>query len=166
MIKGTCTPDDLVNASWVHLRPRPVIAVAGGLVLVLFFWALWMAFTREPPPDPAWLPWSMVGIATYLALMFGVGIPWRCRRTWRQRKDLQRACWFVASSAGLRSASESVQADKPWSDFLKWKEGRHVFLLYMSDHMYQAIPKRFFSSQDELVAFREFVSAGVARRVA
>ena len=50
-------------------------------------------------------------------------------------------------------------------DRLSQVEGRtSAFLLYMSDNLYQVVPKRFFASDSDLRAFRELVGKRIARR--
>jgi hypothetical protein len=166
MIQGTYTPQDLWAASWSHIRPRRSLAVVGVLLAGAFVWALWAAFFGRFSAEAGWTRWVMIAVGIYLVGYFGVGIPYFTRRAFRQRKDLQRPCKFTPSESGLGFETEGAQGAKPWSDYLKWKEGKSAFLLYMSDGMYQVLPKRFFSSPDEVDAFREMVREKVARHEA
>jgi len=166
MIQGTFSPRDLKDANWSHLRPRRTLAVVGLLVVAAFCWALWFAFFGAWSADVGWLRWAMLAAGIYLIGFFAIGIPYKVRRTYRQRKDLQRPCAFLPSESGLGVETEGSRGVKPWSDYLKWKEGKSVFLLYMSDHMYQVIPKHFFSSPDEVNSFRNLLEQKVARREA
>jgi hypothetical protein len=163
MIKGIYRPNDLVSASWVNLRPRRSLAIAGLIVAVLGCLALLSVFVVPPATAPGWGRWAFLTLVVYVIASFGIGIPYRSRRSYKQRKDLQRECTFDPSESGLGFRAENVQAVKPWSDYLKWKEGRSLFLIYMSDNLYQVIPKRFFASEGEVGAFRELVKAKVAR---
>jgi hypothetical protein len=163
-IQGTFTERDLRNAGWTNLRPRRTFAVVGVLIVAAFCWALWLAFFGNGFDEPGWVRWAMLSVAVYSVLFFIFGIPYRVRRTYRQRKDLQRPCTYLPSEKGLGFETEGAQGTKAWSDYLKWKEGRSVFLLYMSDQMFHVIPKRFFSSVDELNAFRELLAERVAPR--
>jgi len=95
------------------------------------------------------------------ALAFGVQVPYRGRKTYRQRKDLQRECSFLADGSRLILTTEGAVIETLWSDYLKWKEGKAGFLLYMSDNMYRPIPKRFFASEADIAKFREMVGAGM-----
>lgn len=136
------------------MRPRPFIGAVGILIALLFFVALRLDFTRSRGSDPGWQLYPGLGVPIYLALVFGLRLPYRLRRTFKQRKDLRRECSFVATSEGLRFASQGVDEIKPWGDYLKWREGRTFLLLYVSDGRYQMIPKRFLEAGEELSALR------------
>jgi hypothetical protein len=163
---GTFAAHDLVSASWVHLRPRKSLAILGLLLLasgiVLSVFVLVTGDMRQG----GWEAWAVPAFILYVTLVFGIGIPYKCRRSYRQRKDLQRPCMFTASEEGLQFSAEGITGMKKWSDYVKWKEGRHCFLLYMSDSLYQLLPKRFLQSETEVAAFREMLQRNVARRVA
>ncbi len=90
-------------------------------------------------------------------------VPYKCRRAYEQRKDLHRECTFTPSDEGLSFKSVDVEGKKAWSDYLKWKEGKSVFLLYMSDNLYQLVPKRFFATGADIDAFRDTLSRRVKR---
>ena len=163
VIQGTFTPNDLVSANWTHLRPRRFIGMTGLAIVALFCWALWFGLSDGATHDPPWMRFGLLGVAIYLVVTFGIWLPYRTRRTFRQRKDLQRACSFVATREGLQFASDSVQGIKPWSDYLKWREGRAVLLLYVSDAQYQIIPKRFFEANEALSEFRTMLRNSIGQ---
>jgi len=163
MIEGTFTERDLRAAGWTNLRPRRWLAIVGVLIVAAFCWTLWLAFFGPGFHEPIWIRWAMLAVAVYLPAYFLIGFPLRVRRTYRQRKDLQRPCKYLPSEAGLGFETEGAQGTKSWGDFVKWKEGRSVFLLYISDQMFQVVPKHFFPSADEVDAFRNLVTAKVVR---
>jgi len=71
---------------------------------------------------------------------------------------------FVASDDGFTIQMENALVKKPWSDFLKWKEGKTLFVVYISDNMFQLVPKRFFSLPEDVTSFRNLLNAKVAAR--
>jgi len=77
---------------------------------------------------------------------------------------LQRPCTFYAQEEGLQFSTEGISGTKAWSDYVKWKEGGSGFLIYMSDNLYQVVPKRFLGSESDVNAFRELLRSKVARR--
>jgi len=153
-IIGTYTAKDLVSPAWVHMRPRRSLMMLGCLVALLALFALWLSFSGPSAETQGWEKWLLPGAILYLALSFGLWMPHRLRRAYRQRKDLHRRCSFAISHTGLHFETDGIAGTKPWSDYLKWKVGETVILLYMSDNMYQAIPKHFFASESE---FEEFI---------
>jgi hypothetical protein len=162
---GTFAPEDLVSAAWVHLRPRKSLALVGLLLLALVVGMTMFIFLTGSAHEVGWAAWAMPGFTLYGALVFGVGIPYKCRRSYAQRKDLQRPCTFAAGEGGFEFSTEGITGTKKWSDYLKWKEGEKCFMLYMSDNVYQVIPKRFLQSEDDARAFREIFERKIARRV-
>jgi hypothetical protein len=164
-VTGTYEANDLISAAWVHLRPRPSLRWVGIVLVVLAVVAMFVNF-RVAPEDARWVAWFLPLTFLYIVLAYGFGIPYKARRAYKQRKDLQRPISFTATESGLSFATEGSSGVKPWADFHKWKEGKSTLLLYLSDNLYQAVPKRFFASERELDAFREVVSQRIARRVA
>lgn len=164
-VTGTYTASDILSATWLSLRPRRSWRVAGVVLVLILLWAAWAEFYGPRAQPDGWMRWIIPGGALYFAFALGVLLPIKSRRTYEQRKDLQRPCSFTASDAGLLFSAEGVAGLKPWSDYLKWKEGDATLLLYMSDNMYQIIPKRFFTSTADLDAFRAMVSQKIANRV-
>lgn len=164
-ITGTYTASDVMSATWLSLRPSRSWRVAGVVLIPVLLWATWMEFYGPRAEAGGWMRWIIPGAALYIAFVLGILLPRKSRRVYEQRKDLQRPCSFSASDAGLLSSAEGVTGLKPWSDYLKWKESDSTLLLYMSDHMYQIIPKRFFASAADLDAFRSVVGQKIANRV-
>jgi hypothetical protein len=156
-ITGTYSLDDFLAGAWLHFRRKLMVLALG---LVFFAYAGYSLSTGAP----AWAVWLPICFVVWLLAVVVVGIPYRCRREFSQRKDLQRQITFAPDSSGLRITSAALSGLKPWSDYIQWKEGRTVFLLYMSDRTFTVVPKRFFASGADVQSFRELVSGNVLRR--
>ena len=52
----------------------------------------------------------------------------------------------------------------PWSDFVRWKESERLFLLYVSDVLFQLVPKQIFPNQDAVTAFRRVLAEHIVAR--
>jgi hypothetical protein len=161
MIAGTFEPKDLLAASWVHLRPRRAYAIVGSFLLASFLWAGWLSFFGKNARSDDWGRWIIPGVIGYF-VFYLVWIPLQTRRTFKQRKDLQREVSIAIVDAGLEQTTQDSHGVKPWGDYLRWKEGKDLFLLYISDNMYQVVPKRFFSSVVEIDEFRTLLRKNVA----
>jgi hypothetical protein len=59
------------------------------------------------------------------------------------------------SDQGFSISNSYGQSLIPWKDFVKWKEGQELFLLYRSDVMFTMIPKRLISTENDLQTLRE-----------
>jgi hypothetical protein len=80
-------------------------------------------------------------------------LPRRSRRLFAQQKNLQRPLRFSWDEQGLAWVNESGSGRTAWSDYIKWRENERVFLLYLSDVMFQMLPKRAFADGERLRAF-------------
>lgn len=160
-LKGRVVVSDLLAAQWVHVRPRRSLAVAGVLLLGLTIFVMVASFVghRQSLTDPT--AWILPGILAYLAFTAFVWVPRKVRRSFSQRKDLQHEISMMATSAGIEARTEQGYGVKPWSDYLKWKEGKSVFLLYLSDHLFQIVPKHFFSARGDIDAFRDLIRQSI-----
>jgi hypothetical protein len=160
--RGILEVREIFAAQWLHVKPRPVFAVLGVLLIALAMWALWFAFFDLS--EHHWGGWLLLTCIAVLLLQFLVYAPYNLRRQYSQRKDLQRELAFVTSDAGLSIQTDHGAMSTPWQDYLKWKEGRTLFLLYLSDAMFQIVPKRFFASASDVDAFRDTLRSRVTNR--
>lgn len=151
------------SAQWVHLRPRRAVGIAGVVVLALAVIAEAVLVFGPHVPELGWVRWALPVSLAYFALIFWVWLPYRTRRTFKQRKDFQREASYAPSESELIVQNDTGRSAKPWADYLKWKEGRRVFLLYLSDNMFQVVPKHFFSSDAEIEEFRSLLQQKVRR---
>jgi hypothetical protein len=160
-ITGTYTIKDLEAAAWVHIRLRRSFAILGLLLIAVALFILGYAFFSSRPTSLGWGLWVLVAGLLYIVLFLCFGIPFNARRMYKQRKDLQRECTFSVSELGLHFSTEGMAGTKPWTDYLSWKEGKDTVLIYIADNLYQMIPKRFFTSDADLQAFRQYLSQRV-----
>lgn len=85
-------------------------------------------------------------------------LPRRARKLFAQQKNLQRPLRFGWDEQGLAWVNESGSGKTAWSDYLKWRENDRVFLLYLSDAMFQMLPKRAFADSERLHSFMDSLS--------
>ncbi len=159
-MKGTLSVGDLLAAQWLHIKPRPTYAVVGVVLVVLAVLALWFSFSL---PDLRGHAWLLAG-PIIVIVAFAVWAPYSSIRNYRQRKSMQRELRSTVSDTGLLGQNENGHMNVPWTDYLKWKEGAKVFLLYVSDDGLHVVPKRFFQSEADVRAFREMLKAKVSAK--
>jgi len=160
-LRGRVAVEDLMAAQWVHVRPRRSLAVLGILLLALAIFVMATSFVghRQSLTDPT--AWILPGILAYLAFTAFVWVPRKVRRSYSQRKDLQHEITLNVTHTGVEARTDQGYSVKPWSDYLRWKEGKSVFLLYLSDHLFQIVPKRFFATREDIDAFRSVISQSI-----
>jgi hypothetical protein len=62
---------------------------------------------------------------------------------------------------GIVADNEFGHATVPWSDYVKWKENDHLFLLYVSDPVFHIVPKRYFGGADDVEKLRQILKAQI-----
>ena len=145
-IRQEIRPEDYRRAVYLHLRPRPVFAVAGVLMLALVVLALVLMIRSHPPWDPIML--VLPGCLVYLAVVFFVLIPWRATKQFKQNRFLAHATDYRIDETGLLVQSDLGTTKIPWDHLHKWKENKRLILLYPTDATYFLFPRRLFTSAE------------------
>jgi hypothetical protein len=164
MIEAECriTAQDYVRAQYLHLRPKMWVGCAGIGLLAIFALVVvskTVTLLREGgTPVPVLV---MLGLGGYLAGYFLWYLPWRARRLYAQQKALLAPFRMRVTEEGVFAESEHGQALLPWGHVRKWKENRRLFLLYHSDVLFQAIPKRYLKSEAEAEELRGLLRSHV-----
>ena len=165
-VTGMLLPDDYVRAQYLHLRPRLAFKILGVLIVFAALWAIWYSMSKGGLIGPGWIDYLFFAAIVYLCLSFFVYLPWKTRRTYRQQKSLQRESRMMFDEAGIVVDNELGHATVPWSDYVKWKENDHLFLLYVSDPVFHVLPKRYFSGADEVEKLRQILQAKIGSSAA
>jgi len=160
MIGGTIQLEDMLSAQKKHAVGRKSLWISIALVLAALAYSAW--FVLEWPETLEVLGWVWLLVAVLIPIQLFL-FRRNIRKSYFQRKDLQRPASFEPSDDGLIAQTEHAKAFKPWSDYLKWSESHAVFLLYMSDNVFQIVPKHFFSSPAEIEEFRAILRSRIQR---
>lgn len=148
---GTITADDYLQAQRLHIRPRLRFLVIGLVVAALFVLALaHSAIAALRGSGSAVTPVLLILCFSYLALLYFVLLPLQARRIYRQQKTLHVAQTFLVDESGLGVRSELGVATLPWHMLHRWKENRHLFLVYHAPNLFTPLPKRLLSPEQVL----------------
>src|SRR5689334_14765036 len=112
LAEGIITERDYVAAQFLHIRPRRALAIVGVLLVAAFIWTLVVA------PSPL-----MFGIIAYLVVWFGLYIPWRAKRNYRQYKQISERISIEIREDGLFFSAKNGTNLVPWSHIFKWRQG-------------------------------------------
>ena len=152
------TPEDYVNANFVHMRPRPLIKWAGYFMLLLVVIVLPISiFDTGADQKDGFIPVIIVAGLAYLVFLFGFMHPRRLKKIFSQQKMLHAPHSLNITDEAISTKSEVGEAKLTWNYFPKWKEGKNIFLLYQSDVMFHLVPKRCFASLEEMAQFRKLM---------
>jgi len=122
-------------------------------------------FSRSPQAPAAPFPMSAlmypaVGLLA-LAWLFGVVPILAVRRMNPASRDREQV--FRFSDEGGEVATANAEAKFLWPEWVKYQETGRFFLLYPSRQIVHILPKRAFSSEQELVDFRNLLKQKIRR---
>ena len=162
-IEGQLTEKEHAAAQWLHLKPRPAILALGVVLVILTLAMLWLSFYGSYSHQAQTARWAIVAFLGYLLFHWTIVLPMKWRRIYRQQKSLQKPYRLEISEAGISGKTEGMQGTNPWSDYVRWKEGNGVFLLYWSSALFQVIPIRFFSTDEQVDEFRTLLREKIGK---
>jgi hypothetical protein len=140
----------------LHIKPRPVFAILGIVLLVLAVVACFLpnrtVSGRVQEPSGI-LPAMLVFLAAYAFLY----VPWNVRRLYLQNATKDHPLAIEATDEGITFRSSRGQASLPWSDFRHWRGNDKVVLLYETDASFFGVPAHFFANPETYVAFQGLV---------
>lgn len=149
-IEGIVREADYIRSQYLHLRPRPVLAALGILILGLLIWALLSV--------PGWI---LPAAVAYLSLVFLVILPYRGRRNYRQYKALSEPTTIELRDEGIFFKRTNGEGLLPWSQIIKWRESKTLVLLYPANNMFHLVPRHFFATPDAFATFKEALRSRV-----
>ena len=153
-IGGQLAEADYVAAQFLHLRPRPVFAVAGILMLALAAGALWRHFT-----------FTLLACLLLFGFHFGFWLPHRSRRLFRQYQALADPVAVEVRADGVFFRRPTGEGLLPWTHVRKWRHSRTLVLLYPADNVFHLVPRRFFPDPRAYGDFLATLEARVGRPV-
>jgi hypothetical protein len=115
---------------------------------------LWLSFFGSYSQHAQTARWALLAFLGYLFFYLALVLPNKWKRIYRQQKSLRMPYRLEITEEGISGKTEKMQGSNPWSDYVRWKEGNGVFLLYWSDSLFQVIPLRFFATEGQIESFR------------
>lgn len=100
--------------------------------------------------------WIAIIIFLVCVAIFIRGYGFECRGMTTDLPAMYGKVYIDISEEGIVWKSEGSSVSRRWSEYLKWKEGKRVILVYLEPVGYQVIPKSFFSS-NELDDFKKIL---------
>ncbi len=154
-VKFTMTRAEYVRAVRLLLLRQRIFWL---LIPTAVTWALypligyWLA--KNPVFKPDTLVYPAAAIA-FFSLIFGWSPIAAVKKINPAIRDNPQE--FRFSDGGIDCSTGVSQSKLDWNLWIKYGESREFFLLYPSRQAAQIIPKRAFSSESELAAFRELL---------
>jgi hypothetical protein len=164
------TAEDYLSANRLHLLSRwryvAVILVACVVVIGVFpnVHARMSVSELLSASGNELAIFAVILAVAYLAVNF-VTLPRTTRGIFDRQKSLQRPYEMSWDDSGMTAVGENGTNSAPWSDFLKWREHKRVFVIYMSDAMFWMVPKRCFADSAQAEAFGRLLRENIAPRL-
>jgi hypothetical protein len=125
-----------------------IILICGGFCLLLgSFLALVGPFSKGLP---------LLALAFFWLGFPFVYMPFKLKRDFKKHPNFSRDCSVQVNETGLHSQSDVSTGETKWAAFVKFRETRNLFMLYLGGRMFKVIPKRAFSAA-QLEEFRELL---------
>ena len=146
-------PDDIKAAYRLHIFPRSRFVAATGLLLLVAFYALAItSVTKIMGGDTTWQDWIAVLAAAYIPVWYFILLPASIKKMYSQAKALHEPIEMTVGQDGLAATGPNGEGTIPWTHVHRWRESRHVLLIYFSDELYHVVPKRCLDhSQEEIL---------------
>jgi hypothetical protein len=154
------TEKDYVRAQFLHIRPRLWIKVAGIILLLLFTLALaivlYQAIFNYECFDIIFFIVIMILSGFYFIWLFFYDFPHKSRKLYQRLKYYINTEYEIDENV-LSSKNSLGNAKLPWDYFGRWRENKHLFILYPVDNLFHVFPKHCFSSEQDINDFRKLL---------
>lgn len=150
---------------WSSIRdPRVVIRIAllwaGAMVALVVFLGLagmpWPELHAALPVFALVMAGVTFGFAFVFPLLIG---PLVIHRRFRQDKLLRQAAEVSWNEDTYEVIQPGAHNRFAWTDYSKWRDGRHTFMFFRSDYTYQVLPKRVLT-QEQIDDISRILSRG------
>ena len=90
------------------------------------------------------------GFISYFTVLLLI-IPFNAKRQYKQNRALSSEMFMHLSEQGVNLKAETGESNLQWNDIHKWKYGKGIYLLYITNDMFHVIPSRALTNENELV---------------
>lgn len=150
--------EDYLQAQLLHVQQPVWIRVLSYLFYALVgFILLWGLLSSISGITLLLYLMPVLFLAAFFPLYRFVLLPRQARRIFDQSKELALPIDYEVTEAGLKISNAMGSSLRPWKNFHKWKEGKDMLLLYLSDLGFLMIPKHFFSDSQQLEAIKKYL---------
>ena len=164
----TITADDYINALRLRMRRYWLCNKRVKLFVAAVIVACVLAFTLSGLHSIAGslaggAIIGLVGIGVWLLLGYVFFLPRQARKIYAQQKSMQypvRASW---DSEAFSAATEIATNSTPWTDYHGWSADEKIILLMHSLLLFQMVPRRALSPEQESDLTAELEGNGLRR---
>ena len=110
--------------------------------------------------------WGIIILCAGIGALVGeslqtyIFLPRKVKKLYAQYKGIALPITLQWDAMRLIGQSETGRGERQWKDYAKVKENDLVFLLYITDYLFEVIPKGWFSEPQMLQEFTTYARAG------
>jgi hypothetical protein len=135
------------------------IFLAVSVILVVCFTVLAGDSGR---PDRALI--VVASIISYWLIVLPSSVATAAKQTFATHQAAQESHQVTIAASGIAAASASTSGQQNWGVFWKAVEVADAFYLHLSSAMAIVLPKRCFTSEEQMQRFREIVRVGMGEK--
>jgi len=154
------TQKDFLSALAVGAGINEIFSLKGLIlsVIILSGFTFWVTESLNGTNEIYQTQEFWIAIVVFLVSIafFIRGYGFECRGMTTDLPAMFGKVYIDISEEGITWKSEGSSISRRWTEYLKWKEGKRVILVYLEPAGYQVIPKSFFSS-NELEYFKKIL---------
>lgn len=154
VLSGELEWRDLVRALWAQVRPRPLFAVLGALILAMALALPALSLQRN---GFSWRDLlALLGIIAFVG-HFVLYVPIRLYLRFRRNPLLHGRVSYRVDGDGVRATSSYGQSDLPWEVFQRWRDGSGVAIVYVRGGPAVFVPLRLAASDEDRDLVRQLL---------
>jgi hypothetical protein len=158
------TQDDFVEAQMGHYGWILRMIFLPGVVVLGAAFAITLVIALTDPGTTSQLVPSWIFLAAMFLLVVALGSGMLPRMLHRMQFNRLRALHgpirFEAREGDIVYCTETSQSTTKWEAFVKWKESKGSFLLYIQPRLCLLVPKRVLDGA-QIAAFRELLKSQI-----
>ena len=145
-------------------RHRFVMWLLAGLFVLLTV----VSFSLRPDPSNQphslveFLPWFGIFVVVWIVIFRLLRS--RVRREWEEQTVLHSPKNATFRDDGIAIVDAARQLNYHWTSVPRFAETRNLFILYTADDSFHIIPKRIFSTDEQVSQFRQYLEARIGGR--
>ncbi|MFB2894611.1 YcxB family protein [Aerosakkonemataceae cyanobacterium BLCC-F50] len=145
------TFNDYLEANQNHSKWRKILM----WIIAIFFFILGLLSIIIIPAEPSSYIFLVLGIC-YIPLVKLIE-RYNLARIWKSQPSIREPITLEANEEGITLKSTLFESNIKWQVYTKFVETNKLLMLYQSNQSFNLLPKRAFSTNEQLNEFRELL---------
>ncbi|WP_176557807.1 YcxB family protein [Sporolactobacillus terrae] len=135
-------------------------------IVQISFITLWITVFLINLTNKSWIPSLTISliIAILTILLIKILLNARVRKEFRSDQVLKKDAQFVVYDSGITILRENSKTHYDWTAISSFQQYKALFLLYVSKNKAIVIPRRYFSSVQEIQLFKQLIAKNLSQK--